>query len=558
MLSRVCLIPFLVLICVNPLSAQQREPQPPARVAVAQVFIMPDVINLPLAEARARLTELERRLGLQISTQMVRVNTDRAGIVIRQSPAAKAQLVRGTFVILYVSELNQPQTLAMPYLIGQEINVARNNAVVVRAQLRVETEARFDPNARPNTVIVQSPPPRAALTIGQTIRLVIADVGTTVPDVTGIPLEQARPLLRRARLSVGAVKLKPDNAAPGTVIAQSPAVGTRVANNRPIELTVATEMKISVPEVRRHTEQAARRLIEGVGLRVVRQEIVNNTKTPGLVDEQKPAPGTSVSKQSEVTIFVNKLEEVVVPDVVGKSLAAATQTIQAKKFKVATRTQVDNTRSENTVINQNPSAGRAATFGSTVTLTLAIAQKVAVPDVVGRRVKEARQILTDNDLRMQGDAPDDALVERQSPSARAMIPLNQAVTIVARLPAPPTPLTPAPITPIPTRTLPSVPENRSDDGGSQGARFWQMLGGLLALLGAGLAGRVAYKQIRNKTIEPRKLNWSVAPDLGRQRVKAGKRLRGNLDLSLTPQSDAGRQHVVTPGALIDKERIRYE
>ncbi|HPU96833.1 MAG TPA: PASTA domain-containing protein [Candidatus Hydrogenedentes bacterium] len=61
----------------------------------------------------------------------------------------------------------------------------------------------------------------------------------TVPDVVGMPLDQAESALTTAGLMVWGVIYKPSDSAEGTVIRQRPEAGEEVSQGRPVTLTVS-------------------------------------------------------------------------------------------------------------------------------------------------------------------------------------------------------------------------------------------------------------------------------------------------------------------------------
>jgi serine/threonine-protein kinase len=83
-----------------------------------------------------------------------------------------------------------------------------------------------------------------------------------------------------------------------------------------------------------------------------------------------------------------------VPDVVGQSQENAEQALQTLGFKTSVKTAFSDTVPEGDVISVSPAAGKQATKGRTITLTVSKGKEgVAVPGVVGSNVNDATQTI---------------------------------------------------------------------------------------------------------------------------------------------------------------------
>ncbi|MBA0052937.1 Stk1 family PASTA domain-containing Ser/Thr kinase [Streptomyces sp. AJS327] len=106
-----------------------------------------------------------------------------------------------------------------------------------------------------------------------------------------------------------------------------------------------------------------------------------------------PAEGAEISRGDSVTLVMSKgAKPVDVPDVDGLMYEEAKGQLEDAGFKVK-RKPVESGEPENTVIDQNPDGNQKAQKNSTVTLTVAVAQKVTVPNVVGKSYTEAEEQL---------------------------------------------------------------------------------------------------------------------------------------------------------------------
>ena len=125
---------------------------------------------------------------------------------------------------------------------------------------------------------------------------------------------------------------------------------------------------------------------------------------------------------------------VTVPNVVGQPADQAQAALRAEGFRVARATDTSE-RPVDEVIDQDPPANEQAEEGSEVTITLSAGPETAtVPDVTGRTVDEASQLLIDAGFVPSQRAEENADVEqnlviRTDPAAGADAAVNSTVTI---------------------------------------------------------------------------------------------------------------------------------
>ena len=123
---------------------------------------------------------------------------------------------------------------------------------------------------------------------------------------------------------------------------------------------------VSVPFVKGLTEQLAVNKIHGAGLNPQIAREFSDSVEKGTVIDQSPDPGEKVQKHGNVDITVSKGKETVnVPSVIGQSRDAAVSTLinaglSPHSFAVHSSKPID------TVVAQDPTAGKVVEKGSTV------------------------------------------------------------------------------------------------------------------------------------------------------------------------------------------------
>jgi beta-lactam-binding protein with PASTA domain len=161
-----------------------------------------------------------------------------------------------------------------------------------------------------------------------------------------------------------------------------------------ITTTPTTAGTVDVPRVVGLKEQEALVRLGNAGLRA-KEQFKPTQKPQGLVVSQNPGEATKLKRGAQVTIVIDAgAPSVAVPDVKGLSLAAATAKLDAAGLQ-ATQTTVTSTEKAGTVVDVAPAAGQKVKKGSTITLSVAKAAPVAVPDVVGSTQADAQAKLED-------------------------------------------------------------------------------------------------------------------------------------------------------------------
>lgn len=107
--------------------------------------------------------------------------------------------------------------------------------------------------------------------------------------------------------------------------------------------------------------------------------------------EQSPKGNTNAGKGSTVEITVSSgIGDGTVPDVVGRTQAAAESLLKTNNFIPEVKEASSDTVAKGTVISQSPSANGKATKNSVVTITVSSgAGDVSIPNVVGLTAAQA-------------------------------------------------------------------------------------------------------------------------------------------------------------------------
>jgi beta-lactam-binding protein with PASTA domain len=197
----------------------------------------------------------------------------------------------------------------------------------------------------------------------------------SVGDVFGKTFDEAKKELEAQGLKVADPVLQVDeNAVPGTVIAQSPAASTPVAQGTTVTLTVAkAAARVPVPDLTDMTLAQAQVALNAVHLEFgSKTEAPSDTVAVGHILDQDPAPGEKVRKGSLVDVVLSTgPSSFALPDVTCLSFGKAKTRLDGLGLRVVDggTAPFDPLCPEpNKVAVQDPSAGTTVHAGDTVTL----------------------------------------------------------------------------------------------------------------------------------------------------------------------------------------------
>ena len=199
----------------------------------------------------------------------------------------------------------------------------------------------------------------------------------TVPNVVSDRLNTARTALQNAGLQVGSpiVYVTRDKAA-GTVIAESPAGGSKAEKGAPVTLTVSQGRgNVDIPAVVGESQAKAIKDIKAADLKIARIAYEPSKRfADGEAVGTTPVSGRAVARGTKVVLFVsNGAPEKSVPSVVSATEAAATSTLQNAGFKVNPEQQISSSVTAGNVISQSPAANATERIGTSVTIVVATA-----------------------------------------------------------------------------------------------------------------------------------------------------------------------------------------
>jgi serine/threonine-protein kinase len=191
--------------------------------------------------------------------------------------------------------------------------------------------------------------------------------GNAVPQVNGLPVNEAVTQVRQAGLVPKIVTQPSSTITKGDVISTNPPNGNKVPANTIVTLYVSGgPSKIAMPDVVGLSQATAENKLSQFTVKT--QTDSASSKPAGTVVRQDPAAGTELLPGSQVVIYVSG-GGTSVPDVRNNTASTAQTILQNDGFQVNTVTATGPPGTlPGLVFNQSPSPGSSAPQGSTVTI----------------------------------------------------------------------------------------------------------------------------------------------------------------------------------------------
>lgn len=170
-------------------------------------------------------------------------------------------------------------------------------------------------------------------------------------------------------------------------------------------LLVFFNRNVAVPEVTGKNISEATALLADAKFTVQTNTEYSDTVSKDCVISQDIAGGTKAKYGSEITLIVSKgKEQITLPDVKNCAVEEAEASLKQLGFSVVIKENFSDTIVKGNVISQSVRAGKQADKGATITLTVSKGPDiVVVPNIQGKTLKEAEQILKAVGLRFEAD-----------------------------------------------------------------------------------------------------------------------------------------------------------
>jgi len=183
-----------------------------------------------------------------------------------------------------------------------------------------------------------------------------------VPEVVGKKLEEAVVLLSQSELGLKVVRKKFSEEIPaGVIISQTPSPGTKVRQNRVIEVVVSGGARlVTVPSVVGMKVREAKINFSRSGIKIANISYVHSKFPQDEVISQDPPGGTEVSREEGISLLVSmgpSRMQLMVPDLRSKKIEEVVEWLEGAPLIIAMIKEKISEEEEGTVLSQSPPPG---------------------------------------------------------------------------------------------------------------------------------------------------------------------------------------------------------
>ena len=246
-----------------------------------------------------------------------------AGVVISQQPEAGKSVVENSVIVVKVSLGAEPQVATMSDLKNRSKEWALSYLDSLKMDLKIEFSPEYNETVDENNIIKTEPGEGATLTVGQTVVLYISQ-GKKI-EFGGMPM----------------------------VVNNTKEEATKILND------------------------------QGLGLKIVYDEVWDMTIPAGIVMESTPTRGERLKTGQTVTLKVSKgVERVLMPDLTGLEVEQAKSMVTDLGLQVPAVVYVDSAEPKDTVLTQSLDKDVEYEITATVTLEVSNGSKAPVTKTV--------------------------------------------------------------------------------------------------------------------------------------------------------------------------------
>jgi eukaryotic-like serine/threonine-protein kinase len=266
----------------------------------AETVAVPYVVGIQQANAENQI----RDKGLVPNVHRVASTDVEEGVVISQSPTEGTRVDKETVVRIDVSS-GKPE-VTIPSVVGQSVEDAV--AELTRAGLDAQV-VEVNSDRDEGTVTAQSPNAGVTVVEGTRVRINVSKGPrpVSVPNVVGLPYDQAASELQRGGFGVARIDVDSDQAA-GIVTDQDPNGGSEGSKGSTVTVSVSKgPSTAAIPDVTSQDYAIAQTTLENAGFRTrfVYEDTQDQT-LDGIVISQDPIGGSQAKPNSLVTLFVGR------------------------------------------------------------------------------------------------------------------------------------------------------------------------------------------------------------------------------------------------------------
>lgn len=194
-------------------------------------------------------------------------------------------------------------TVTVPNVVGKQVSVARN--ILEDNHLRVSVSEVANSEVPAGKVISQTPASGESVKENHPVHLVVSKGAgdLTVPDLSGLTVDQAKQRLKDMGLVLGKITTQEDSSKPdGVIISQSPSADGKINKGQLVDVVVnkLSPKKVTVPSLIGMTLKDARDALSSLEISLA--SINGSTDEASIVTDQSVAAGKDIEQGGSIVL----------------------------------------------------------------------------------------------------------------------------------------------------------------------------------------------------------------------------------------------------------------
>lgn len=242
-------------------------------------------------------------------------------------------------------------------------------------------------------IVTQTPNAGNLLQKGDTVTLSVSDGWKSrVPDVSGMPLDEATEKLEKSGFIVETVEAVSDAVAPNAVISQDIAPETELERESSIQLLVSigrkdidTTQKVTMPDCTGMTFDEAKTILSEQFLYAVLEDMTFDKKTPaGKIISQSVESNEEIPQGTSVNFVISLgAEKTSVPDVTGMTIDEAKEALEKASLRCVLCYVSGDAESVDKILSQNYPPESVVPINAEVWLNVSVGSESRVESLGG-------------------------------------------------------------------------------------------------------------------------------------------------------------------------------
>lgn len=194
-------------------------------------------------------------------------------------------------------------TVTVPNVVGKQVSVARN--ILEDNHLRISVSEVANSEVPAGKVISQTPASGESVKENHPVHLVVSKGAgdLTVPDLSGLTVDQAKQRLKDMGLVLGKITTQEDSSKPdGVIISQSPSADGKINKGQLVDVVVnkLSPKKVTVPSLIGMTLKDARDALSSLEISLA--SINGSTDESSIVTDQSVAAGKDIEQGGSIVL----------------------------------------------------------------------------------------------------------------------------------------------------------------------------------------------------------------------------------------------------------------